>query len=115
MWGECQYIALEDVKHNIQKRLINFGIEISSNLEINFGQAYDKNFDIERINNNENLTFGIGGHMCLAKYFSIHLATEALWHLFQNYKFVSLLENQIQYESLINARLPKRICIQFNN
>lgn len=49
MWGECQYIALEDVKHNIQKRLINFGIEISSNLEINFGQAYDKNFDIERI------------------------------------------------------------------
>jgi len=73
------------------------------------------NFDIERINNNENLTFGIGGHMCLAKYFSIHLATEALWHLFQNYKFVSLLESQIQYESLINARLPKRICIQFNN
>ena len=73
------------------------------------------NFDIERINNNENLTFGIGGHMCLAKYFSIHLATEALWHLFQNYKFVSLLENQIQHESLINARLPKRICIQFNN
>ena len=73
------------------------------------------NFDIERINNNENLTFGIGGHMCLAKYFSIHLATEALWHLFQNYKFVSLLENQIQYECLINARLPKRICIQFNN
>jgi len=73
------------------------------------------NFDIERINNNENLTFGIGGHMCLAKYFSIHLATEALWNLFQNYKFVSLLESQIQYESLINARLPKRICIQFNN
>lgn len=73
------------------------------------------NFDIERINNNENLTFGIGGHMCLAKYFSIQLATEALWHLFQNYQFVSLLENQIQYESLINARLPKRICIQFNN
>lgn len=41
-------------------------------------------FDIERINNHENLTFGIGGHMCLAKHFSIHLATEALWFLFQN-------------------------------
>ena len=68
-------------------------------------------FDIERISNNENLTFGIGGHMCLAKYFSIHLATEAIWYLFQNYKSVSLLENQIQYEPLINARLPKNIWI----
>jgi cytochrome P450 len=69
------------------------------------------NFDIERINNTENLTFGIGSHMCLAKYFSIHLATEALWCLFQNYKSISLLKNQIQYEPLINARLPKKIWI----
>jgi len=68
-------------------------------------------FDIERINNTENLTFGIGGHMCLAKYFSIHLATEAIWHLFQKYKSFSLLENQIHYEPLINARLPKNIWI----
>lgn len=74
-----------------------------------FENAMD--FDIERINNNENLTFGIGGHMCLAKYFSIHLATEAIWHLFQNYKSISLLENQIQYKPLINARLPKNIWI----
>lgn len=69
------------------------------------------NFDIERINNNENLTFGIGGHMCLAKYFSIHLATETIWYLFQNYKSISLLENQIQYEPIINARLPQNIWI----
>ena len=74
-----------------------------------FENAMD--FDIERINNNENLTFGIGGHMCLAKYFSIHLVTEAIWHLFQNYKSISLLENQIQYKPLINARLPKNIWI----
>ena len=47
--GFVYYIALEDVKHNVQKRLINFGIDISENLEINFGQAYDKDFDIERI------------------------------------------------------------------
>jgi len=49
-------------------------------------------FDIDRVNNHENLTFGIGGHMCLAKHFSIHLATEALWFLFQN-KTISLVEN----------------------
>jgi cytochrome P450 len=72
-------------------------------------------FSIDRINNNENLTFGVGGHMCLAKYFSIHLATEALWFLLQSHKTISILENQIQYEPLLNARLPKEIWIQFNN
>ena len=71
----------------------------------------EMDFSIDRINNNENLTFGLGGHMCLAKYFSIHLATEALWFLFQNNKTISLQENQIQYEPLINARLPKTIWI----
>jgi cytochrome P450 len=69
------------------------------------------NFDIERSNNAENLTFGIGGHMCLAKHFSIHLATEALWFLFDEYKSIKLLENNIQYEPMINARLPKNIWI----
>lgn len=47
--GFVYYIALEDVKQNIQKRLINYGIEISKDLEIHFGQAYDRNFDIERV------------------------------------------------------------------
>ncbi|KUJ63818.1 hypothetical protein AR687_01130 [Flavobacteriaceae bacterium CRH] len=74
-----------------------------------FENAVD--FDIERINNNDNLTFGIGGHMCLAKHFSIHLATEALWFLFEKYKTINLLENNIQHEPMINARLPKNIWI----
>lgn len=69
------------------------------------------NFDMERNNNNENLTFGIGSHMCLAKYFSIHLATEALWFLFDQFKTITLLENNIQYEQMINARLPKTMWI----
>ena len=47
--GYVYYIALEDTKQNIQKRLINFNTEISTNLEINFGQAYDKDFNLERI------------------------------------------------------------------
>ena len=68
-------------------------------------------FDIERKNNAENLTFGIGGHMCLAKHFSIHLTTEALWFLFNEFKTVTILENNIQYEPMINARLPKNIWI----
>ena len=68
-------------------------------------------FDFERSNNDENLTFGIGGHMCLAKHFSINLATEVLWFLFHEYKSITLLENNIKYEPLINARLPKHIWI----
>ncbi|WP_125722675.1 cytochrome P450 [Flavobacterium ustbae] len=73
------------------------------------------NFDPHRKNNHENLTFGMGGHECLAKYFSIHLTTETLWFLFTNYKTISLLENNIQYEPLINARLPKNIWISIYN
>lgn len=69
------------------------------------------NFNIERSNNHENLTFGIGGHMCLAKYFSIHIATESLFYLFKNYKTISILDNNTQYEPMINARLPKNIWI----
>lgn len=71
----------------------------------------ESKFDIERNNNAENLTFGIGGHMCLAKHFSIHLATEALWFLFNKFKAVRILENNIQHEPMINARLPKTIWI----
>jgi cytochrome P450 len=71
----------------------------------------ESKFDIERNNNTENLTFGIGGHMCLAKHFSIHLTTEALWFLFNQFNTVTILENNIQYEPMINARLPKNIWI----
>lgn len=71
----------------------------------------ESKFNFERKNNAENLTFGIGGHMCLAKHFSIHLTTEALWFLFNEFKTVTILENNIQYEPMINARLPKNIWI----
>ena len=47
--GTVYYLALEDVKQNIQKRLRNFKIDISSNLIIHFGRAYDKTFDLERV------------------------------------------------------------------
>ncbi len=71
----------------------------------------ESNFDIERFNNNENLTFGVGGHQCLAKYFSINLATDALWFLFNEYKTVTLLDHNIEYEPMVNAKLPKSIWI----
>ena len=70
-----------------------------------------ENFDPTRVNNGEHLTFGTGGHECLAKHFSIRLATDALLYLFGQYKNVSLLDENIDYEPLSNARLPKNILI----
>lgn len=70
-----------------------------------------ENFDPTRINNGEHLTFGLGGHGCLAKHFSIQLGTDALVYLFENYNNVSLIDENIEYEPLSNARLPKHILI----
>lgn len=68
-------------------------------------------YNIERINNNENLTFGSGGHLCLAKHFSIHLTVEILFHFFQQYPKTKILNKKIEYEPSINARLPKQILV----
>lgn len=102
-------IAAEDIpvgKSLIKKDESILIVLASANLDPEkFKNPFD--FDIERNNNHENLTFGTGGHLCLAKHFSIHLTTEVLWFLFDNYKTIKLMENNIQYEPLINARLPK--------
>lgn len=68
-------------------------------------------FDATRMNNREHLTFGIGGHECLAKHFSVRLTTDALQYFFEQFKSVSLLDEKIEYESLSNARLPISILI----
>ncbi len=39
------------------------------------------------------------------------IATDTLLYLFHQYKKIELLEKEIQYESLINARLPKQLLI----
>ncbi|QSB28058.1 cytochrome P450 [Flavobacterium sp. CLA17] len=72
------------------------------------------NFDIERNNNHEHLTFGTGGHTCLAKHFSVSITTEALYYLFSSFNIV-LSGNEIAHEPLINARLPKAIWISLYN
>lgn len=72
------------------------------------------NFDIERNNNHTHLTFGTGGHMCVAKYFSVSITTEALYYLFHNFDVV-LSGNEITYEPMINARLPEEIRISLYN
>jgi cytochrome P450 len=60
----------------------------------------------ERSNNAEHLTFGAGAHACLAKHYMTELVTRALEHLFKHYPNAHLSTDDVQYESLVKARLP---------
>lgn len=71
-------------------------------------------YNIERTNNAEHLTFGLGAHKCPANYFSVTVATETLSYLFGRYKTVQLAEKDIHYEPIINARLPRNIFISLS-
>jgi cytochrome P450 len=71
-------------------------------------------YDINRANNSEHLTFGHGPHACVANHFSVMLATETLEFLFCKYKKIKCLTNVIEYEPLINVRLPKSIIISLD-
>ena len=71
-------------------------------------------YDIKRPNNNEHVTFGSGAHNCIASHFSVNLAVESLYYLFNRYTNVRLIENAIAYEPLANVRLPKTLHISFS-
>jgi cytochrome P450 len=68
-------------------------------------------YDIDRSNNAEYLSFGAGVHRCPANKFSIGLTAAALSYLFEKYKEVRLAGQYIQYEPLRNVRLPVNIFI----
>jgi cytochrome P450 len=73
--------------------------------------AHPDRHDVSRSNNAEHLTFGSGMHLCVARHLSARLAADALLTVFGKFKRVELLKNDIAYEPLINARLPKEIRI----
>jgi cytochrome P450 len=74
-----------------------------------FGDA--DRFDIERSNNGEHLTFGAGAHACIAQHFSVRLAVDVLQWLRDHYPRTQLLQRDICYEPLVNARLPRQLRI----
>jgi len=69
-------------------------------------------FNIERANKEEHMTLGAGPHSCLAKYFAVQLATDTLACLFEKYKTITLADNNMEYEPLINIRMPKKILLE---
>jgi cytochrome P450 len=68
-------------------------------------------FDIDRNNNTDHLTFGTGSHACLAADFAIGMTMGAIHCFFEQYPNAKLYSNQIQYEAVVNARLPKNLII----
>lgn len=68
-------------------------------------------FDMDRFNNEEHLGFGYAGHDCIAKYFSINMSVETLFHLFRSNRKIELANQKLEYEPRVNARLLKQIII----
>lgn len=69
-------------------------------------------FDINRSNNAEHLTFGAGIHTCVAKHYAVQMTVDALHQLFTKYKNIQLIESDMEYEPLVNARLHKKMIIK---
>lgn len=103
-------IATEDIDHNIKKGQSILIVLAAANRDeqqfINAGT-----YNIHRNNNSALLTFGVGAHACLAKQLTINMATEALAFLFTTYPDTKLLQKEIEYEPLVNARLLKHLLI----
>jgi cytochrome P450 len=69
------------------------------------------NFDLKRPNNDKHLTFGAGGHTCIAKHFITQLAANAMAYLDEQHPAWHLPPQTINYEPLTNVRLPQHINI----
>jgi cytochrome P450 len=62
-------------------------------------------FDIERGNNAANLTFGLGGHDCIAKHLCINMVIATCRYLIDKFGGIGLLQQEIRYESQLNVKM----------
>jgi len=69
-------------------------------------------YDPLRNNNEEHLTFGLGGHNCLAKYLTIDMATDVCSYLANKYPAIGILQHEFKYEALLNVRLVKELMVK---
>jgi len=71
-------------------------------------------FDLMRSNNDVHLTFGAGGHNCIAKYFSIGLAVDTCRFLVSNFQNITILQKEFSYEPQLNVRLVKQLLVKLS-
>jgi cytochrome P450 len=69
-------------------------------------------YDPLRSNNDQHLTFGLGGHNCLAKYLTIDMATDVCSYLANKYPAISILQHEFKYEALLNVRLVRELMVK---
>jgi hypothetical protein len=72
-------------------------------------------FDLNRGNSDQHLTFGVGGHNCLARYFSVGMAADACRFLAGKYHKIDILQSEFIYEAPLNVRLVKQLITSFSN
>jgi cytochrome P450 len=95
-------IIKEGQKILIVMAAANFDPQIFKNPEI---------YDHTRTNNEANLTFGLGGHMCLAKHLTIDMAARTCVFLTNKYRKINILQQEFRYEPQTNVRLIKQLII----
>jgi cytochrome P450 len=85
----------------------------AANLDPDVFKDPDK-FDLTRSNNEQHLTFGLGGHNCIAKYLSIGMAANTCRFLENNYQSINILQKEFSYESQLNVRLVKQLMVNLS-
>lgn len=73
------------------------------------------NFNIYRTNNKDHLTFGAGGHRCLAKHLTVRMTVDVLEWLTYRFTNIFIPEQSIEFEPQLNVRLIKNLCINVFN
>ncbi|HZY36951.1 MAG TPA: cytochrome P450 [Mucilaginibacter sp.] len=76
--------------------------------------VYPETFDLARGNSDVHLTFGLGGHNCLAKYFCIDMASDVCQFLAENYQQIHILQKEFMYEPQLNVRLVKQLMVSMS-
>lgn len=69
-------------------------------------------FDLNRPNADQHLTFGLGGHGCVAKYFCIDMAAGICRFLADNYNGIRILQNEFEFGPQLNVRLLKQLMVK---
>ncbi|MGX5818758.1 cytochrome P450 [Chitinophaga lutea] len=68
-------------------------------------------FDPERANNKDQLSFGAGAHTCIAQHAAVQLTASILHGVFDRYPGIRLAERGVECEPLVNVRIPRSIIV----
>ena len=85
----------------------------AANLDPDVFKDPDK-FDLTRSNNEQHLTFGLGGHNCIARYLSTGMTANTCRFLENKYQNINILQKELSYEPQLNVRLVKQLMVNLS-